>query len=172
MIFHTFFPEEQAESAYAIDYGGLYRQGYRGVIFDIDNTLVEHGADADQRAVELFQKLKQMGWKSCLLSNNKEERVQRFNRGAHTRYIYKAGKPSKKGYYAAMKRMGTRPENTLFVGDQLFTDIWGAKRAGLKNILVKPIAPREEIQIVFKRKLERIVLYFWEKEQKKGRQGE
>lgn len=167
MIFQTFFPEEQAESAYEIAYDELFRQGYRGVIFDIDNTLVEHGADADERAVKLFQRLKKTGWKSCLLSNNKEERVKRFNREIHTQYIYKAGKPSKKGYYEAMKRMGTRPENTVFVGDQLFTDVWGAKRAGLKNILVKPIDPREEIQIVLKRRLERIVLYFWRKEQKK-----
>ena len=171
MIFQTFFPEEQAESAYDIAYEDLFEQGYRGVIFDIDNTLVEHGADADERAEELFRRLGKTGWKSCLLSNNKEERVRRFNQKIHTQYIYKAGKPSRKGYQEAMKRMGTRPENTVFVGDQLFTDVWGAKRAGLKNILVKPIAPKEEIQIVLKRKLERIVLYFWKKEQKKGREG-
>ena len=63
-----------------------------------------------------------------------------------------------------MKKMGTTTENTLFVGDQLFTDVWGAKRAGMHTILVKPIHPKEEIQIVLKRYLEKIVLFFYHRE--------
>ena len=62
--------------------------------------------------------------------------------------------------------MGTKTAATLFVGDQLFTDVWGAKRAGISNILVKPIHPREEMQIVLKRYLERIVLYFYGRSKK------
>ena len=70
-----------------------------------------------------------------------------------------------------MELMGTDERTTLFVGDQLFTDVWGAKRTGIRSILVKPIHPREEIQIVLKRYLERIVLYFYrkDKERKKNR---
>lgn len=63
--------------------------------------------------------------------------------------------------------MGTTSKTTLFVGDQLFTDVWGAKKAGMKTILVKPIHPKEEIQIVIKRFFEKIVLYFYEKERGK-----
>jgi predicted HAD superfamily phosphohydrolase YqeG len=63
--------------------------------------------------------------------------------------------------------MGTTPENTIFIGDQLFTDVYGAKRAGIRNILVKPIHPKEEIQIVLKRYLEKIVLHFYRKEKDK-----
>ena len=63
-----------------------------------------------------------------------------------------------KGYQEGMRRMNTTPETTLFVGDQLFTDVWGANRAGIYSILVKQIAKHEEIQIVLKRKLEKIVL--------------
>ena len=63
----------------------------------------------------------------------------------------------------AMELLGTTPATTLFVGDQLFTDVWGAKKAGIVTYLVKPIHPKEEIQIVLKRKLERIVLYFYHK---------
>lgn len=65
-----------------------------------------------------------------------------------------------------MEMMGCTTRNALFVGDQLFTDVWGAKRAGMHTILVKPIHPKEEIQIVLKRYLERIVLYFYEKDRK------
>jgi predicted HAD superfamily phosphohydrolase YqeG len=63
-----------------------------------------------------------------------------------------------------MGRMGTNESNTLFVGDQLFTDVWGANLTGIYSILVKPIHPREEIQIVIKRRLEKVVLYFYERE--------
>lgn len=56
--------------------------------------------------------------------------------------------------------MGTTKETTLFIGDQLFTDVWGAKRSGIRSILVKPIHPKEEIQIIFKRQLEKLCYTF------------
>ena len=62
--------------------------------------------------------------------------------------------------------MGAEPSTTLFVGDQLFTDVWGAKKAGIVTYLVKPIHPKEEIQIVLKRKLEKIVLFFYHRSKK------
>ena len=155
-------------STYVISFEKLYKEGYRGVIFDIDNTLVPHGAPADERAKKLFARLEKIGFQSCLLSNNQEPRVKMFNQDIQTNYIYNAHKPSTKNYVKAMEKMGTNKENTLFVGDQLFTDVWGAKRAGIRNILVKPIHPKEEIQIVLKRYLERIVLFFYKKEQKKS----
>ena len=98
-----------------------------------------------------------------MISNNQEPRVKMFNKEIQTRYIYNAHKPSTKNYIRAMEEMGTDKDNTVFVGDQLFTDVWGAKRAGIHNILVKPIHPKEEIQIVLKRYLERIVLHFYKK---------
>ncbi len=84
-----------------------------------------------------------------------------FNDVVKVDYIFKAGKPKAAGYQRAMKVMGTKPESTMFVGDQLFTDIWGAKKAGIETFLVKPIHPKEEIQIVLKRYLEKIVLFFY-----------
>ncbi len=167
-MFNKFFPDEYMASTYVIPFEKLYEEGYRGVIFDIDNTLVPHGAPADERAKKLFARLKDIGFKSCLLSNNQEPRVKMFNQDIQTNYIYNAHKPSTKNYFKAMERMGTQTDNTLFVGDQLFTDVWGAKRTGIHNILVKPIHPKEEIQIVLKRYLEKIVLHFYKREQKKA----
>lgn len=166
-MFQRFFPDQRTKSAYNIPYKKLYEEGYRGIIFDIDNTLVEHGADANSRAVALFSYLKKIGYKTCLLSNNNEERVLRFNKDIGSFYIHKANKPGKKSYQKAMELMGTEVSSTLFIGDQLFTDVWGAKRLNIRNILVAPISPKEEIQIVLKRYLERIVLHFYEKEKKK-----
>lgn len=86
-----------------------------------------------------------------------------FNEKIQVEYVYNAHKPSTKNYIKAMAIMGTDTRNTLFIGDQLFTDVWGAKRAGIHNILVKPIHPKEEIQIVLKRYLEKIVLHYYKK---------
>ena len=162
-MFERFFPDRYVASTYIIDYEKLYEEGVRGLIFDIDNTLVPHGAPADERAVRLFARLKDIGFRCCLISNNQEKRVKTFNEPIRVDYVYNAHKPSVKNYIKAMEIMGTDRESTVFIGDQLFTGVWGAKRAGIPNILVKPIHPREEIQIVLKRYLEKIVLYFYRK---------
>ena len=165
-MFDRFFPDAYVASTYVIDFEKLYEEGIRAVIFDIDNTLVPHGAPADDRAKALFARLKKIVYQCCLISNNQESRVKMFNQDIQVNYICDAHKPSTKNYKKAMKIMGTDVSNTVFVGDQLFTDVWGAKRAGIRNILVKPIHPKEEIQIVLKRYLEKIVLYFYQKERK------
>ncbi len=148
------FPDEYYDSTYSINFKKYYNKGYRAVLFDIDNTLVPHDFPADERAIRLIKKLKEIGFGVCFVSNNDEERVRSFNDELGAIYEYKAGKPLKKGYEAAMSRLGTDISNTLFVGDQLFTDIWGANNAGIHSILVKPIDKAEEIQIVLKRRLE------------------
>lgn len=165
MILEQFYPKEWLDSTYEIAWKDWYEKGIRGVIFDIDNTLVPHGVPADERALKLFERFHEMGMKTCLLSNNKEPRVASFAKQVDSPYIYKAGKPGVKNYYRAMELMGTQKEQTLFVGDQLFTDVYGANRAGIYGILVKPIHPKEEIQIVLKRRLEAVVLHFYKKQQ-------
>ena len=166
-MLENLYPGEYMDSTYQIDFGQLYQEGYRGVIFDIDNTLVPHGAPSDERSDALFDGLHKMGWKTMVLSNNKEPRVKMFADRTKTEYIYRAGKPGTAGYMKAMERMGTNSDNTVFIGDQIFTDIWGANRAGIRTILVKPIHPKEEIQIVLKRYLEKIVLIFYKRHVKR-----
>lgn len=160
------YPDEYLQSAYQIDYAAFYQKGFRGIIFDIDNTLVPHGAPADKRAVSLFVRLRELGFSCVLLSNNKEPRVKLFCDKVGADYIFKAKKPKPSAYRRAMERMHTGREDTLFIGDQIFTDVAGANLCGIYSILVKPIHPKEEIQIVLKRYLEKIVLYFYRKKQK------
>ena len=166
-MFDMFFPDRYVASTYVIDFEKLYDKGYRGLIFDIDNTLVPHGAPADERAIALFERLKRIGFKCCLISNNQEPRVKMFNEKIRVDYVYNAHKPSTKNYKKAMEIMGTDKTNSVFIGDQLFTDVWGAKRTGIHNILVKPIHPKEEIQIVIKRRMEKIGLYFYKRSLKR-----
>lgn len=158
-MFRQFYPSEDYVSTYKIPFEKYYEKGYRGVLFDVDNTLVEHDQEATPQAVALFKRLREIGFSTCLISNNKDYRVQPFADAVGSGFVYKAGKPSPRGYEEGMEKMGTERQTTLFVGDQLFTDIWGANRAGIHSILVKQIAKHEEIQIVLKRKLEKIVLW-------------
>lgn len=158
-----FYPDIYIDSAYDIDYRSLYEKGYRGIIFDVDNTLVEHGAPVTGRAKQLFEELRNIGYDTCIISNNKENRVRPLADEVKSKYVSKAGKPSPKNYIKAMEYMHTEKSNTFFVGDQLFTDVWGANRAGIMSILVKPIDKHEEFQIILKRRLEWIVLFFYKK---------
>lgn len=160
-LFQKFYPKEYVNSTYEIDFEELYQRGFRGILFDIDNTLVPHDAPAEPRCMELFEQLRNIGFAVCLISNNKEPRVKPFAEVVNTAYVYKANKPSRRGYRDGMQRMGTDLTNTVFIGDQLFTDVYGANRTGLYSILVKPMNPKEEIQIVLKRYLEKIVLFFY-----------
>ncbi len=166
-MFQVFYPDAYVASTYVIDFEALYEKGYRGIIFDIDNTLVPHGAPADERAVRLFERLRKTGFDMCLISNNQEPRVKPFADKVKSKYVFDAHKPSTKNYKKAMGLMHTDETSTIFIGDQLFTDVWGAKRSGIRSILVKPIHPKEEIQIVLKRYLEKIVLYFYKRDKRR-----
>lgn len=168
-MFKQLYPSQRVESTYQIPFWEWRDRGIRGVIFDVDNTLVPHDAPADENAKKLFSHLKSLGMEACLVSNNKEPRVKAFAQTVGAWYVYKAGKPSVRGYEAAMKKMGTDRESTICVGDQIFTDIWGANRTGIYSILVNPINPREEIQIVLKRIPEKLVLYCYKRRLKKDR---
>lgn len=165
-LFQKFYPRERVTSVYDIDFQKYYEEGYRGILFDIDNTLVPHGAPADDRVIRFFGHLRAMGFCTCLISNNQKERVRPFAMRVHSHYIENAHKPSRKSYQKALEAMGTDREKTMFVGDQLFTDIYGGNRIGMYSILVAPIHPKEEIQIVLKRYLEKVVLHFYEKDRK------
>ena len=84
------YPRDYVESTYDIDFQKLYAEGYRGVIFDVDNTLVPHNAPADERAKAFFKELNDIGFKALLLSNNKEPRVKTFKEAVeYCTYIYK-----------------------------------------------------------------------------------
>ena len=158
-----FYPDLYVDSVYELDFESFYTKGYKALIFDIDNTLVPHGAPATEEAISFFHKLNNIGFKTLVISNNKEKRVKSFADAVGCKYIYKANKPFKKGYLNGMSLLEVSKEETIFVGDQLFTDVWGAKNIGIYSILTKPINPKEEIQIVLKRYLEKPILKSYQK---------
>lgn len=157
-MFKMFYPYEYVKSVFDIDYNKLYSLGYRGIIFDIDNTLVHHGEDSTPEVDALFQKIHKTGLTTLLLSNNNTERIQRFMTNIESLYISDADKPNVDNYYKAIKMLGTKKEETVVVGDQLFTDIYGANKCGIPSILVEFLRHETETKIGKRRTLEKLIL--------------
>ena len=97
-MLERWYPWDWAPNVFAIDYAKLQALGYKGILFDIDNTLVHHGVDATPKVEALFRELDAMGMKTLLLSDNSAERIQRFNKHIGVPYIAEAGKPDPAAY--------------------------------------------------------------------------
>ncbi len=159
-MFNNFKPDYEYDSVYDIDFLKFYKEGKRGVIFDIDNTLVAHDAPCNEKSDELLKRLDETGFKIFILSNNNEERVKIFIPNVKTEYIAKADKPSKKNYQKALEIMNLDKNEVMAVGDQLLTDCLGAKRFGIDFLKVGIISKKEPPHIRFKRFLEKIIELF------------
>ena len=161
-LFGRFFPKEEAVSPYRINYKSYYNAGFRAVFFDIDNTLVPYDAKANDEAKELFKELHELGFKTCLISNNCKKRTATFAKDVDSSFTYKSKKPSPDAYIRAARHLDVKVNEVMFFGDQLFTDIWGANNAGMYSILVERIGEDVLTQIKLKRYLEMPVLKAYE----------
>ena len=160
-MFKMFYPYEYVESVFFIDYHKLYNKGYRGIIFDIDNTLVPHGNDSTNEVEDLFRTIHNIGFKTLLLSNNGEKRIKKFNKNIDSLYICNSEKPKVVNYLKAIEMMDIKKEEAIFIGDQIFTDILGANRSGIDNILVKYIGYYDKEKKGIRRNVEKIILKFY-----------
>lgn len=145
-------------TVYDIDYKNLKEIGIDTLIFDIDNTLASYDSlYPDKKLLNLFSELKKDGFKLYLLSNNNKKRVKTFSEKANLPYKSRALKPFKFNILRAIKFLGSKKSRTVLIGDQIFTDIWGANRVGIKSVLVNPISSKEDKFVAFKRRFERLV---------------
>lgn len=160
-IFKNYYPFEFFDSVFEIDYKKLYKFGYRGIIFDIDNTLVPHGKDSTDEVDKLFKTIQAIGFKTILLSDNGEKRINSFLKNIESLYISNANKPKTKNYYKAVKMLNVDKSQVVYIGDQIFKDIYGANKSGIDNILVKFIGWETETKIGIRRRLEKIILKFY-----------
>jgi HAD superfamily phosphatase (TIGR01668 family) len=144
-LLRKLIPHKSVSSIYGIDTKALWEAGVRGIITDLDNTLV--GAKDPQATPQLINWLKElakMGFKIVIVSNNNRFRVAHFSDPLSVPYIYNARKPGSQAFVRAMNIMGLKPEQTVVIGDQMLTDVLGGNRLGLYTILVVPISPRDE----------------------------
>lgn len=153
-----FMPAARTKTVFDLPYQSLYQTGFKGLIFDIDQTLVMHGAPVTDQIIELFQKLEKLGFQLFLLSNNTEERIAEFNQDLAVPFIPLSDKPHPKNFLKALEIMNLAPSETLMIGDQLFTDVLGASRANISTILVNFLYDPQEGGIGKKRWIEKIIL--------------
>jgi len=151
-----FIPDLIAESVYDIDMGLLRSWGVRGLIFDIDNTLAPYDQPSPSPQSAAYLKgLLNAGFKVCLISNNNRDRVELFNEALGLPVYPKARKPFTKALRAAAREMELDRGQVAVIGDQIFTDVYAARRAGMRAVLVRPIKGAENAFFRLKRAGER-----------------
>ena len=160
----TLVPEYRFERFDDVTAEFLISIGVKGVLLDIDNTLepYEHALPGDH-VIKWLDSLNAVGIKTAIVSNNGWDRVKTFNKSIGMPAYAKAGKPFKKNLLRAMADIGTEQENTLFIGDQILTDVWAAHNTGIRAILVPPINDKKDLFTKFKRLLEKPILKRYEK---------
>lgn len=158
------------DAIWSVALEGLRARGIRGVIVDLDNTLVAWNRyQVPREVVDWARRAGEQGIQLCICSNTRQiERVQEVADRIGAIYVALAGKPTSRGFRRAMRMMGTSPRTTALIGDQIFTDIMGGNRLGLTTILVKPLSRRDFLATKFSRLLEWLVLKRITKDKREG----
>ncbi|MCX8075329.1 MAG: YqeG family HAD IIIA-type phosphatase [Clostridia bacterium] len=159
MFLKRFFPTYIFESVQTIPYETLEKEGIKAIIFDMDNTLVDYKYEYVDEIKVWLAEMNKKGIKFCILSNTpRKSKAKLIAEDLGMKYIVNASKPWSKGFKKAIDILRINKDHVAIVGDQIFTDIWGGNRFGIKTILVKPVNKREIIVTRVRRPLERYVL--------------
>ena len=162
------YPDLYLNSVIDINPTLLKKNKLEALILDVDNTLIDYYKNLIDGAEDWCENLKSEGIKCIILSNsNKKEKVETVAKKLGIKYVMFAKKPLKSGFKKALEKLEMKPEQVAVVGDQIFTDIMGANLTGIRSILVAPIDPHEEIQIVLKRFIEKPVIACYKRHLKK-----
>ncbi len=154
-----FLPNEHVKNVFQIKPDDLKERGIKGIITDLDNTLVEWDRpDATPELIEWFQLMKDSGIKITIVSNNVEKRVKLFSDPVGLPFVYKARKPMRKAFRRALRDMELQKDAVVVIGDQLLTDVLGGNRLGVYTVLVVPVAQTDGFVTKFNRKMERRIL--------------
>lgn len=157
-------PDEVVCSVTDIDPSKLVEQGIQAVLLDLDNTLVPWQKVGVPDAVRQWvDSLKRAGLRLCLVSNTRRRRrLEVLAKRLDIAYVPRAFKPRRSGLRQALEKLQATPEQAVMIGDQIFTDVWGGNRMGMRTILVLPMARREFIGTRVSRLLERILLWAYQ----------
>ena len=162
-MLNLFLPNKQVTRVFDIEPESLRDNNIKGIIVDIDNTLIPWNvAHATDEVVTWIEKMKRANIKVTLISNNNAERVTLFADPLDTPYIYNANKPLGFAFVRARKEMNLEKWEVAVIGDQLLTDILGGNRAGYFTVLVDPLVTNDAAVTTFNRNVERMILnYFY-----------
>lgn len=152
-------PNEYVKSIFDIHPAALKKQGVKGIITDLDNTLVAWDVkDATPEVIEWFALMVEQGIRVTIISNNKLDRVKAFSEPLDIPYVFSARKPLTRAFKTVAKEMELQEDEVVVIGDQILTDVLGGNRAGFYTILVVPVVKSDARITRINRRLERIVL--------------
>ncbi len=158
-MFRYFLPNQHEKSIFAITPEQLKQRGIKGIITDLDNTLVEWDREfATHEVIEWFALMKQHGLLVTIISNNNEKRVKSFSDPLGIPFIFQARKPFRKAFKKALQTMKLSKKEVVVIGDQLMTDVFGGNLYGLHTILVIPVASTDGLWTKINRFMERRIL--------------
>lgn len=158
------YPKYYCKKVTDINIEFLTKNNIKGLILDVDNTLIDFDLNIIDGAREWCNLLKQNGIKLVIVSNtNKKSKVEMVANHLNIDYVYKAWKPLKKGLKQGKRILNLNYENIATVGDQIFTDVIGGNRLNMFSILVEPIAKKDIWITRLKRPLENIVIEKYKK---------
>jgi len=162
-LFEILKPKIYVNSVYNIDLKKLKKtKKMKGIIVDLDNTLVAWGQkEISQKTIDWVKEAKRLGFKICIVSNTNSKRVAEFAKIFNIPYHSKYFKPLSIAFNNGLKILDTKKSETVVIGDQIFTDIWGGNRLKLLTILVVPIVKKDSIGTFLHRNLEKIFISFW-----------
>ena len=137
----------------------LQEHNIKGIILDVDNTLIDYYRKFEDGTIEWVNNLKKAGIKFCIVSNtNKLDKVIYVAETLEIPYFYFAKKPFKTGFIKAKEKMGLEAENIAAIGDQIMTDVIGSNRCKMFSILVKPIQEKDIFITRMKRPIENKII--------------
>ena len=137
----------------------LERDNIKGLIFDVDNTIATMGKGITEGCYKWIKEAKELGYKVCILSNSVNlKKVRKIMTELDVLGLCFAKKPSTKGFEMALDLLDLKKEEVIMIGDQIFTDVLGANRFGIKSILVNPINKKEGPFTLIKRPIEKIII--------------
>jgi len=163
-LLKLFLPTEHVTSVHEIDFTQLKNKGIKGIITDLDNTLVAWDEPhATTQVIKWFERLEEKSFNYVIISNNDEDRVREFSEPIKVDYVARARKPLRGAFNRAADKMGLKPKEVAVIGDQLLTDVLGGNRGGYYTILVKPIVETDAKVTQFNRRIERMILNHFRK---------
>ena len=153
-----FYPKGYFNKVSEISLEYLKGNNIKGLILDVDNTLIDYYKNISEDTINWASNLKQNGIKMCILSNsNKQEKVKEVAGKLGLEYTYFGMKPLKRGFKKAKKMLSLKNSEIAVVGDQLFTDVLGANRMRMYSILVEPIKEKDIFVTLIKRPIENYI---------------
>jgi len=141
-----------------VPFDNLHDMGFKYALLDLDNTLAaDHVHEPSDYTRDIISRLQRNGFTCCIVSNAKSSRSSDFAAMIPVQCISYANKPSPSGIFRALDLLCAKKEETVFFGDQIFTDIAAAKRAGIFAVLIEPYNKKEVLYVKMKRPFEKIV---------------